>query len=229
MFENVRADIGHKLRWFYPDAGLLKKLFVLLQPGTIAVVNYRYGRWAYGIRYLLLRAPLTVPYWVVSLLVFFTTQIFIWHKARIGKGLVIHNFGCGILLGDATIGENCIVYQGVNVAQLRHYRGGGRVKARPAPRIGNNVYLAAGSKVLGDVVVGDNVVVGANSVVIASVPDNCTVLGVPAKIVMRNNRWIQEKLALTRNDGGGQVGSVPSSEPFAQAVQDHAARDDRDG
>ena len=108
---------------------------------------------------------------------------------------MIHDFGTNILIGDVTIGENCIVYQGVNVAHLRHFRGTGRAKGRSAPRIGKNVYLASGCKVLGNVVIGDNVVVGANSVVVTSVPDNYTVFGVPARIIVRNNRWVGEKLA----------------------------------
>jgi serine O-acetyltransferase len=196
MFDTIRADIRHKLRWFYEDAGTAKKLTVLLQPGTIAVVVYRYGSWVYGLRNRVLRTLLAVPYWIASLTVFFATHVLIWPGATIGKGFVLHNFGTSILIGDGVImGENCIVYQGVNIAHLRHYRGRGRRKGRTSPRIGNNVLLAAGCKVLGDITIGDNAVVGANSLVITSVPANCTVLGVPAKPITRNNRWIAEKLA----------------------------------
>jgi serine O-acetyltransferase len=199
MFENIRADIAHKRRWYYKDDGWLKQtLGVLIQPGTIAVIVYRYGHWAYRIRYPALRFLCMLPYWVINFGVVSFTQILIWPSAEIGKGFVVHMFS-GILIADAIIGENCIVYQGVNVGHLRHFRGIGRRKGRRPPRVGNNVYLGAGCKILGDVVIGDNVVVGANSLVITSVPDNCTVLGVPARIVSRNNRWIREKATLAAN------------------------------
>ncbi len=58
-----------------------------------------------------------------------------------------------------------------------------------------NVFLGAGAKVLGDLTLGDNVVVGANSLVIDDVPDHCTVIGVPARIFDRNTTWVEEKLA----------------------------------
>jgi serine O-acetyltransferase len=192
MFENIRVDIAHKIRWFYEDAGWLKTLVVLLQPGTIAVVAYRYGHWAYGIHNRLLRMLFIVPYWMLCLTVYFVLNL---DLAQSGDWQGIGDPQLWVRHFDRGCDNrgNCIVYQGVNVAHLRHFRGQGKQKGRRPPRIGNNVYLGSGCKVLGDVVVGNNVVVGANSVVISSVPDNCTVLGVPARIVSRNNRWISEK------------------------------------
>ena len=60
--------------------------------------------------------------------------------------------------------------------------------------IGNNVKITAGAKVLGDINVGNNVIVGANCVVLKNIPDNCTVVGVPAKIIKRNGLVVNEKI-----------------------------------
>ena len=71
----------------------------------------------------------------------------------------------------------------------------GHLRGNPnPPTLGNNVFVAAGAKILGDVKIGNNVAVGANSVVINDVPDNCTVMGVPVRIVSRETSWINEKL-----------------------------------
>jgi serine O-acetyltransferase len=134
----------------------------------------------------------------MNALVVISTQICIASRAEIGKGFVIHNFS-GIFI-DGIIGENCTVYPGVIVGHVRHHRGKGQRKWRPPPRLGNNVYLGAGCKVMGDVVIGNNVVVGLNSVVLASVPDDCTVLGIPARIVSRNTQWLREKAELAQTD-----------------------------
>jgi serine O-acetyltransferase len=89
----------------------------------------------------------------------------------------------GIFISTGEMGENCTVQQGVTIGAIRPNRWAG--KPRP-PTLGNNVYLGAGAKVLGDVKVGDNVVVGANSVVLTDIPENVTVMGIPARIVSRH-------------------------------------------
>jgi len=189
MFENVRADIALKQEWFLKgESWLVRHVRVWIEPGTIAVLVYRYGSWVRRLKLPLIRHLLLIPYGVAKLLVVLFLQVVISSRVPIGKGLVIHNL-FGAFLMPERIGENCIVFQGVLVGHVRHV--GGR---RPAPSIGDNVFLGAGCKVLGNVRIGNNVVVGANSLVIASVPDNCTVLGVPARIVSRDTRWIREKL-----------------------------------
>lgn len=96
-----------------------------------------------------------------------------------------------ILHGDAThilaesIGDHCMVGQQVTIGT--NFREG-------KPRIGNNVKIMPGAKVLGDINLGDNVVVGANAVVIRNVPANCVVGGVPARIIKRNGQRVDEKL-----------------------------------
>ena len=103
------------------------------------------------------------------------TGIKIQHESTIGPGLVVHTFG-NILILVKRMGHSCTVNSGVVLANVR---GSGR------PTIGNNCYFGAGCKVLGGVTIGDNVVVSANSLVIADVPSNCTMMGVPARIISR--------------------------------------------
>ncbi|SFV63092.1 Serine acetyltransferase [hydrothermal vent metagenome] len=76
------------------------------------------------------------------------------------------------------IGDNCLVGQGVTI--------GGKANLHKAPKIGNFVYMAAGSRIIGDITIGNNVVIGVNAVVNKSVPDNCVVAGIPAKIIKRD-------------------------------------------
>lgn len=82
----------------------------------------------------------------------------------------------GIIIGrEVKIGKNATIYQGVTLGQ----------KNNKYPIVGDNVTIYAGAKIIGDVTIGNNVIVGANAVVIHDVPDNCVVAGVPAKIIKR--------------------------------------------
>lgn len=109
------------------------------------------------------------------------TGIEIHPGATIGKGLFIDH-GNGVIIGETTIiGDNVTLYQGVTLG------GTGKEHGKRHPTIGNNVMISAGAKVLGSFKVGDNTKIGAGSVVLNEVPDNCTVVGVPGRIVKRNN------------------------------------------
>jgi serine O-acetyltransferase len=97
--------------------------------------------------------------------------------ARFGVGIMIDH-GTGIVIGEtAVIGDNCSILQGVTLG------GNGKETGDRHPKIGNNVLLAAGAKVLGNIRIGNCSKVAAGSVVLQDVPDNKTVAGVPAKIV----------------------------------------------
>jgi serine O-acetyltransferase len=179
MFENIRADLERKMRGYgvrRQDQSLFRKRITpLLEFGTLAVIVHRFGRCVYSIKIPVIRQLMIFIYLVVNTLCLAVTGIHVHRESDIGPGLVIHNSNCIFILATK-IGHSCTVNQGVSVASVR---------GTGWPILGNNVYLGAGCKVMGGVTVGDNVVVSANSLVITDVPGNCTVLGVPARVISR--------------------------------------------
>lgn len=109
------------------------------------------------------------------------TGIEIHPGAKIGNGFFIDH-GNGVIIGEtAIIGDNVTLYQGVTLG------GTGKEHGKRHPTIGNNVMISAGAKVLGSFTIGDNSKIGAGSVVLSEVPPNSTVVGVPGRVVKRNN------------------------------------------
>ncbi|MCI8992161.1 MAG: serine O-acetyltransferase [Eubacterium sp.] len=109
------------------------------------------------------------------------TGIEIHPGATIGKGFFIDH-GSGVIIGEtAIVGDNVTLYQGVTLG------GTGKETGKRHPTLGDNVMVSAGAKVIGSFTVGDNSKIGAGSVVIEEVPPNCTVVGVPGRVVKRNN------------------------------------------
>lgn len=120
----------------------------------------------------------------------FLTGIEIHPGATIGKRLFIDH-GMGVVIGETTIiGDDCVLYQGVTLGGV----GTGEHKVKRHPTLLNNVMVSAGAKVIGDVTVGNNSIVGAQTVVLKDVPDNCTVVGVPAFIVKENGIKVKKEL-----------------------------------
>ena len=116
----------------------------------------------------------------------FVTGIEIHPGAKIGKGLVIDH-GMGVVIGEtAEIGDNCTIYQGVTLG------GTGKDVGKRHPTLGNNVLVGAGAKVLGPFKIGDNSKIAANAVVLAEIPDNCTAVGIPAKLVRREGIRVED-------------------------------------
>ena len=104
--------------------------------------------------------------------------------AQIGNGVFIDH-GMGVVIGEtAIVGDNCTIYQGVTLG------GTGKDKGKRHPTLGNNVLVGCGAKLLGNFSVGDNAKIAANAVVLSDVPENCTCVGIPARIVRRNNEKI---------------------------------------
>jgi len=109
------------------------------------------------------------------------TGIEIHPGATIGKGLFIDH-GNGVIIGEtAIIGDNVTLYQGVTLG------GTGKEQGKRHPTIEDNVMISAGAKVLGSFTVGENSKIGAGSVVLSAVPKNCTVVGVPGRVVKRDS------------------------------------------
>ena len=165
MFENIRQDwVAHGCTW--------------TRHGFWALVVYRFGNWRYGIRPRWLRMPFSFAY---KLLKFFADSLLgieIPCEAAIGRRFTIEHTGAIVISGDAVFGDDCVVRQGVTVGLRNRNR-------RGAPRIGNRVDIGAGAKLLGPIVIGDDVAIGANAVVLCDVPDGCLAVGVPAVVKVR--------------------------------------------
>lgn len=109
------------------------------------------------------------------------TGIEIHPGAVIGKGFFIDH-GSGVIIGETTIiGDNVTLYQGVTLG------GTGKETGKRHPTLCDNVMVSAGAKVIGSFTIGENSKIGAGSVVLEEVPPNCTVVGVPGRIVKRGN------------------------------------------
>ncbi|MBC6418049.1 MAG: serine O-acetyltransferase [Prochloron sp. SP5CPC1] len=108
------------------------------------------------------------------------TGIEIHPGAKIGKGVFIDH-GMGVVIGEtAILGDYCLIYQGVTLG------GTGKETGKRHPTLGENVVVGAGAKVLGNIQIGKDVRIGAGSVVLRDVPSNCTVVGIPGRIVYRS-------------------------------------------
>ena len=152
---------------------------LLLYPGVHALMAYRVAHSLHeNEHYFAARA--------ISQTARFFTGIEIHPGAKIGKGFVIDH-GMGVVIGEtAEIGDNCTVYQGVTLG------GTGKDVGKRHPTLGNNVMVGAGAKVLGPFTIGDNTKIAAGAVVLDEMPDNCTAVGIPAKIARREGVKIND-------------------------------------
>lgn len=177
MFDLARSDLHRKQTHYILNAGFVERFIkVPLQLGTLAVLAYRLGYWAGGVRTPVLNKLALIPSFLLNFLIASFAGIRINPQTEIGPGFIIHNFS-SILIDARSIGSNFTVNQGVSVGS--GYGNMGK------PTIGNNVFLGSGAKVLGPITIGDNVVVAANALVDKSIPGNCTVVGVPARMIAR--------------------------------------------
>lgn len=156
------------------DPAIHSSMEVLLYPSFIVMLHYRLAHKLYLHKHYFLAR------WVSQRGVR-RTGIEIHPGATIGEGLFIDH-GNGVIIGEtAIIGNNVTLYQGVTLG------GTGKEHGKRHPTIGDNVMVSAGAKVLGSFTVGENSKIGAGSVVLSEVPPNCTVVGVPGRVVKRDN------------------------------------------
>ena len=168
MFDNLRDD----LRAYGGQFGA---------QGFWVMVVYRFGRWRYSVRPLLLRKLCSVIYRILYKFVQILTGVELPCEVEVGHNFVIDHFGGIVISGFARFGNNCRIRNGVVV-------GLARVDDPCAPVIGDNVDIGAGAKVLGRIRVGNNVLIGANAVVTRDIPDNSIAVGVPAIVKPRRVR-----------------------------------------
>jgi serine O-acetyltransferase len=167
LFENIRED------WRTHDRQLSRQ-------GLWAMAVYRYGRWRYTIRWRWVRMPFSFLYRMLKTVSEVLTGIELPCEATLGRRFRIDHFGGIVISGDAIFGDDCVIRNGVTVG-LKH------TGHRGAPVLGNRVDIGAGAKVLGAIRIGDDVLIGANAVVIMDVPSNSIAVGVPARVLPRKS------------------------------------------
>ena len=185
MFEQIKEDIQIV---FDRDPAAKSKVEIMLNyPGLHAIWIQR------GITHKLYQKKHYALARFISQIARLFTQVEIHPGAKLGRRLFIDH-GCGIVIGEtAEIGDDVTLYQGVTLG------GTGKESGKRHPTLGNNVVVGAGAKVLGSFTVGDNVKIGAGSVVLKPVPDNCTVVGIPGKIVKKDDQSMKHYQELRAN------------------------------
>ena len=179
MFKLLKEEIS-TIKEKDPAATSLLEI-LLKYSGLHAMLAYRVANKLYG---------WNIPFLprFISFIARFLTGIEIHPAATIGKKFFIDH-GMGVVIGATTIvGDECLLYQGVTLG------GTGKESGKRHPTLGNNVVVGSGAKVLGNIKIGNNVRIGAGSVVITEVPDNCTVVGVPGTVVIKDGKKIDNVL-----------------------------------
>jgi serine O-acetyltransferase len=179
MLTRIRQDLQAV---FDRDPAATNKLEVILTyAGFHALLAYRVAHW-------LKRRQVAFLPRAISQAARWLTGIEIHPSAVIGIGFFIDH-GMGVVIGEtAEIGDHVTLFQGVTLG------GTGKERGKRHPTLGNHVVVGAGAKILGGIRIGDNVKIGANSVVLKSVPSNSTVIGVPARIIKTHGERLPDTM-----------------------------------
>lgn len=175
MFEDIKS--------IYKNDPAAKNIEFLLYPSLHAIVIHRY------ISHPLYKIKIPFIPRLISQIMRFFTGIEIHPGAKIGRGFFIDH-GMGTVIGaTAEIGKNCVMFHNVTLG------GTGKHKGKRHPTLGNNVSVGTGAILIGRVKIGNNVKIGADTFIInKSIPNNCTVVGTPGKIVRLKNKKVDIKL-----------------------------------
>ncbi len=162
----ILSDIKAKSEWVYGDSSIKNRIKTMFSDGTFAMILYRCmqasNRWKL--------VPLAM---IFNKLLSGVCHCVIGRGADFGQGFVlVHSIGV-VINSQVVGGENIKIEHQVTIG----------AEKRECPKIGSNVFIGAGAKIIGKIRVGNNVKIGANSVVLEDVPDNVTVAGIPAKVV----------------------------------------------
>ena len=171
MFESIKREIAIIRD---RDPAIKSDMEVFLYPSFKAILKYRKAHRLYEKKHYFLAR-------LISQRAARKTGIEIHPGATIGEGLFIDH-GHGVVIGEtAIIGDNVTLYQGVTLG------GTGKEHGKRHPTLEDNVMVGTGAKVLGSITIGANSMIGAGSVVLENVPPNSTVVGVPGRVVKRDN------------------------------------------
>lgn len=166
----IRTDLRCKALWCYDDSGSASILKVLFTDGTAAMIFYRLMQWSRRWRLI----PLEMIFNKLNAVL---CNCIIGRGAEFGAGFVlIHSTGV-VINGEVRGGSGIHIEHQVTIGAQR----------RQSPRLGDNIFIGAGAKIIGNVQIGDGARIGANAVVIDDVPANQTAVGVPARIVGSRN------------------------------------------
>jgi serine O-acetyltransferase len=196
MFDNVREA------WITHERDPWRR-------GLWVMPVYYFGRWRYRLPRTI-RPPFSFAYRALKTLSDILTGVELPCEAQVGRRLRIDHCGDIVISGDAVLGDDVVIRNGVTIG-LR------RVGERGSPRIGNRVDIGAGAKILGPISIGDDVMIGANAVVLQDVPSNSIAVGVPARVQHRllhashdngenwvgNGDFARETLVAGHSDRGG--------------------------
>lgn len=163
------------------DPACKSRFETLLYPSLWAIIHYRIAHWFYK------RRMFFIARWI-SQRSRKKTGIEIHPGAKIGRRVFIDH-GMGVVIGEtAEVGDDVLIYQGVTLG------GTGKEKGKRHPTVGNNVLIGAGAKILGPFKIGDNAKIGANAVVLREVEPNSSVVGVPGRVVVKENKRVSDQL-----------------------------------
>lgn len=170
---NIWQKILEDVRVVRNDPAMHSRFELLFNyPGFWAVANYRVANWLY-------RKKLRLLARMISGITQILTNIDIHPGAKIGRRVFIDH-GFGVVIGETTIiGDDCLIYQGVTLGGVSLER------TKRHPTLEDGVVVGAGAKVLGNITLGRNSKIGANSVVIKPVPEDSTAIGIPARVITK--------------------------------------------
>lgn len=172
MFDGIREDIQTV---FHKDPAARSIWEVLSYPGLLSL-------WMHRIAHRLWQSRLYTLARLISQFNRFMTSIEIHPGAKIGRRFFIDH-GVGVVIGEtAIIGDDVLMYHQVTLG------GTSLERAKRHPTIGDGVLLSMGAKILGPITIGDHCKIGANAVVNKDIPPNCTVVGIPGRIVRRDGQ-----------------------------------------
>jgi serine O-acetyltransferase len=174
MFDNLRED------WITYGRDIS-------QPGMWVMTVYRFGRWRYTIRWGIIRKPFSLLYKLLFAFITIITGAELPCEAELGSRVRIDHPQGLVVSGDARLGDDVVLRNGVTIGLRRTGR-------RGSPIIGNRVDIGAGAKILGEIQIGDECSIGANAVVLTDVPAHSIAVGIPARICPKKSTdlWREE-------------------------------------
>jgi len=206
MFKHLKEDIDCV---FQRDPAARNRFEILTTyPGIHARIIHRLNHylWQAGWKWLS-RMLATFTRWL--------TGIEIHPGAQLGQRFFIDH-GMGVVIGEtACVGDDCTLYHGVTLGGTTWQKG------KRHPTLGNDVVVGAGAKILGPITIGNGARIGSNAVVIKSVPDGATVVGIPGRIIQVDTDYKKHHKQLLENkiyDAYGMPQDIPDIDPLQYAI-----------